>query len=63
MQNLCCMTVSALGVAEEAYLLTLGSFLALSAGLTLFHTLPKDPLDISSEMFTVAGSLLQKHIT
>lgn len=44
----------------EAHLLVLGSFLALSAGLTLFQTFPKDPLDISSVMFTVAGSLLQK---
>lgn len=46
---------------KEANLLALGSFLAVSAGLTLFHTFPKDPLDISSVMFTVAGSHLQKH--
>lgn len=44
---------------KEADLLALGSFLVLSAGLTLFHTFPKDPLDISSVMLTVAGSLLQ----
>lgn len=43
----------------EANLLALGSFFALS-GLTLFHTFPKDPFDISSVMFTVAGSLLQE---
>lgn len=49
-------------MAEEADLLTLASFLAVSAGLTLFHTFPKDPLDISSEIFTVAGSLLWKQI-
>lgn len=46
---------------KEANLLALGSFLVVSAGLTLFHTFPKDPLDISSVMFTVAGSHLQKH--
>lgn len=45
----------------EANLLALGSFLADSAGLTLFHTFPKEPLDISSVMFTVAGSLLYEH--
>lgn len=45
----------------QANLLTLGSFFVGSAGLTLFHTFPKDPLDISSVMLTVAGSLLGKH--
>lgn len=48
-------------VDKEAHLLVLGSFFVLSLGLTLFHTFPKDPLDISSVMFTVAGSHLQKH--
>lgn len=47
------------GVDKEVNLLALGSFLVVSAGLTFFHTLPKDPLDISSVMFTVAGSHLQ----
>lgn len=45
-------------VPDAAHLLALGSF---SAGFTLFHTFPKEPLDISSVMFTVAGSLLQSH--
>lgn len=48
--------------SNVANLLALGSFFVLSAGLTPFHTFPKDPLDISSVMFTVAGSHLQRHI-
>lgn len=44
----------------STHLLALGSFLAASAGLTLFHTPPKEPFDISSVMLTVAGSHLEE---
>lgn len=44
----------------KTHLLALGSFLVGSAGLTFFHTPPKEPFDISSVMLTVAGSHLDE---